>query len=641
MQSAHMHSEYRHSQTMQMCEEGVCLIISWKKVGMPLDTILPTEDIGALNDSGVGLMRQFERTGDLVAITKAIEVLHTAVQLTPEGHVDLPSRLNNLGNAFHRRFLRTGDVSDIVEAISAHHRAVQLTPQGHVDMPARLNNLGNSFQRRFERTRDLFDIAEAISAQRRAVQLTPESHEDLPTCLNNLGNSYLFHFECTRNPPDITEAISVQHRAVQLIPKGHENLPRSLSNLGNSFQRRFECTGDPSDIAEAIAALCRAVELTPEGHANLPRLLNNLGNSYLRRFRCNVDLSDIAKAISAHGRAVQLTPNGHAALPGRLNNLGYSYLHRFQRACSEDDLVASISNYKSAATSSFGPPRHRLQAARMWAQLLNDHYPQSPYILHAFDTALALIALIAGLEESVWGRYSQLQDIGGMALEAASAACSLGRPDKALEWLEQGRCVVWSQLSNLRTPINDLRLHNSQLAQSVADVAKQLENAGSSRGQSHFGLSTSDKISLEDEAKAHLNLARQWEDLLTTVRSIPGFESFLQPLLCSSLLEHLPASGPVVVVNVDKQRCDAIALLDGLGEPLHIPLPDFSLEKANKYRGALKATLEDKHLRMREVQESTDGEISGRGVKRPKQNQSVVGQKVLQDLWKEVVSPIL
>ncbi|KAH6904689.1 TPR-like protein [Coprinopsis sp. MPI-PUGE-AT-0042] len=598
-----------------------------------------------LSNLGSSFLRRFEHTGDLSDIAEAISAKHRAVQLTPKGHANLPGRLSNLGSSFQRRFEHTGDLSDIAETISAKHRAVQLTPEGHADLPGRLSNLGTSFLCRFEHTGDLSDIAEAISAKHRAVQLTPEGHANLPGRLSNLGTSFLRRFEHTGDLSDIAEAISAKHRAVQLTPEGHADLPGRLSNLGNSFQRRFEHTGDLSDITEAISAQHRAVQLTPEGHADLPACLNNLGNSFLCRFEHTGDLSDIAEAISAQHRAVQLTPEGHADLPGCLNNLGSSFQCRFECTHSEEDLAASISTYKSAATSTFGPPQHRLKAARTWANLLNQHHPQSLDILHAFDTALSLIALIAGLEESVQGRYSHLHDIHGIALKAASAACSLGQVDKALEWLEQGRCIVWSQLSNLRTPIDDLRLHNWELAQSVADVSKQLETAGSSRGQSHIGLSTSEKILLEDEAKAHLKLARQWDDLLKTVRSIPGFESFLQPLPCSSLLRCLPASGPVVVINVDGQRCDAIALLAGLDKPLHIPLPDFSLEKANKYRDDLKANLESQQLRMREVQEATKDKVAGRVAKpSTKQNQmqsEVVVHKILRDLWNEVVSPIL
>ncbi|KAH6871955.1 CHAT domain-containing protein [Coprinopsis sp. MPI-PUGE-AT-0042] len=544
---------------------------------------------GQLNNLGTSFLCRFKRTGELSDIAEAISAQSRAVQLTPEGHADLPGLLSNLGNSFQRRFRHTGDLSDIAEAISAQSRSVQLTPEGHPTLPGRLSNLGNSFQRRFEHTGELSDMASVISAQSRSVQLTPEGHADLPGLLGNLANSFLGHFKHTGDLSDIDSAISSQHRSVQLTAEGHSDLPGRLNNLGVLFQQRFGRTGDPSDIAEAISAQSRSVQLTPEGHADLPGFLGNLGISHL-----------------SPSRAVQLTPEGHAELPGQFSTLGKSFLSRFECTHSEEDLAASICSYKLAATSSFGPPQQRLKSARTWAQLLNQHHPQSLEVLYAFDTALALISLTAGLEESVRSRYSQLRDICGISLEAASAACSLGRADKALEWLEQGRCVVWSQLSNLRTPIDNLRLHNSQLAQSVADVSKQLEILGSSRGQPHTDLSASQKISLEDEARAHLHLARQWDSLLETVRSIPGFESFLQPLPCSSLLQHLPVSGPVVTsLSISRY-------------------PDFSLEKAIKYRDNLKANLEKHQLRMRKVHDTTDEE-----------------SQVLRNLWNEVVSPVL
>jgi len=69
--------------------------------------------------------------------------------------------LNNLGMSFQSRFGRTGDVADLTEAITIQQRAVQLTPDGHSDMPMRLNNLAISFRSRFEHTDDLSDILTA------------------------------------------------------------------------------------------------------------------------------------------------------------------------------------------------------------------------------------------------------------------------------------------------------------------------------------------------------------------------------------------------------------------------------------------------------------------------------------------------
>src|SRR5260221_8831701 len=113
-------------------------------------------DVAALfNYLGILSWRRFERTGNLEDISNAMQDQQRAVQLTPDGHPNLPTWLNNLGNSFSSRFARTGDLEDISSAIRNQQRAVQLTPDGLANLPTRLSNLGISFLRRFRHTGDL------------------------------------------------------------------------------------------------------------------------------------------------------------------------------------------------------------------------------------------------------------------------------------------------------------------------------------------------------------------------------------------------------------------------------------------------------------------------------------------------------
>jgi hypothetical protein len=250
---------------------------------------------------------------------------------------------------------------------------------------------------------------------------------------------------------------------------------------------------------------------------------------------------------------------------------------------------------------------------------------------------MSLLSLVAGLEHTVKHRHLLLQDMSDLPLQAAAAACSLGHIDKALEWLEQGRCLVWTQLNHLRTPIDDLVQHDPALAQHFLDISKNLECAAARGSSSQPSMSLTEKISLEKEAHAHLNLANEWNNLLNTIRTtIPGFHNFLKPPLCSALIQSLPDSGPAVVVNVHHTRCDAIALIAGLDEPLHIQLPRLSWEKANKYQQNFITYLQGHQLRMGE---DLLEDQQKRGI-RPQIKKGLVCD-VLQGLWKDVVKPIL
>ncbi|KAF6754638.1 CHAT domain-containing protein [Ephemerocybe angulata] len=604
------------------------------------------EDVSSLL-IGLGdtLSSLFERVGDPQDITDAIASVQRAVELTPQGHPDLPSRLRCLGGLLTDRFQQTGDLVDIDHAISVRQKAVDITPLGKADLHSQLMSLGDSFAHRFVQTGILSDINEAIALQQRAVELLPQDHRSLRSHLNNLGISLRCRFEHTNELLDIAESISVEQKALKLHPQGVSHLAFNLNNLGTSLLRRFERTGELSEIAEAIAVHQQAVDLIPQD----PSLLCNLGVSLRGRFEHTGDLSDISKAIATHRKSVELTSQTHAARPSRLTSLGISLSAQYGRTGDIRELYEAIACYKGAATSIVGSSKKtRLNAAQLWARTLIQHDSESPEILVSFQVAVGLVALIAGLEQTVQGRYTALENTTCFALEAAAAACALDRPDKALEWLEQGRCHVWSQLNNLRTPLDYLRLHDEDLVKEIADVARRLEHAGSSRGQSpwHLDMSLSEKISLENEGRSQMSLARKWDSLLTTVRAIPGFETFLAPPRCSTLLQDIPDSGPIIVINVDERRCDAIALLPGLDEPLHIPLPNFSIEKASAYRTDLDAQLRAGHLRTREVEDitGTDIELLGRGF-RPlpvrKQGEDSPVHRVLHGLWDEVVKPTL
>lgn len=408
---------------------------------------------------------------------------------------------------------------------------------------------------------------------------------------------------------------------------------------------RFERSEDLADISGAISALRRAIQLTPQGRASLPVMLNNLGNSLRTRFDHTEDPVDITEAISVQQRAVQLTPDGHANLSSWHFSLGVSLYKRSVQTSSSEDVNMSISHLQSSATSNIGAPKVRLEAAQCWAWLSNGQSPVSPDVLSAFNTFIHLLTLVVGLEQTSDGRQTSLRNAQGVVSTAIAAACQLQRPDKAVEWLEQSRCLVWREINNLRTPLDDLQAHDNQLAQHLVEISRQLESAPSARSTLDPSMDATVKPSLEDEARSHLSLTKGWDNVLSTVRGTPGFESFLQPSPCSTLLQHLPESGSVVIIMVTQERCDAIALSTALKQPLHIPLPTFSLQKANQYRRALSTQLQCRGIRMREEDAKTDGEIFGIGMNLWTKALALTGtlavRDVLRGLWVEVAKPIL
>ena len=155
--------------------------------------------------------------------------------------------------------------------------------------------------------------------------------------------------------------------------------------------------------------------------------------------------------------------------------------------------------------------------------------------------------------------------------------------EKALEWLEQGRCLVWSQLNQLRTPVDDLRAHDPHLAQLFLEISTALESSASRRDLGNLSTDApmTQKMTLQDEAHSHIKLASEWKKLLGEIRGIPKFRDFLLPPQASELMRRIPPDGPIILVNVDTSRCDALVLISGCTEPIHIPLTEFTHEQAS------------------------------------------------------------
>ncbi|KAG8760118.1 hypothetical protein FRC14_004006 [Serendipita sp. 396] len=596
--------------------------ITQHQVAIDLTTDLHPEKPIQLNNIGIALRTRFERLGNYSDVDNAIQQHQAAVNLTPNGHPAKPNWLSNLGNALLIRFDRLGNLDDIDNAISKHQDAVNLTPDDHRDKPSCLNNLGSSLLTRFERLGNLDDIDKAIMQHQAAVDLTPDNHPDKPKALNNLGNSLIIRFERLGKSEDADNGIARHQEAVDRTPDGHPGKPRWLGNIGNSLLIRFERLGNLDDIDKAIMQHQAAVDLTPDDHSDRPSLLSNLGNSLLTRFERLGNIDDIANAVKQNQAAADLTPDDHPLKCGLLSNLGNSLVHRFRKFNHSPDAEAAVAHLSAAASSPVGPPSVRLTAAKKWIGTASIANHTS--LLDACECAITVIPLVAWLGLPITDRHQQLAQIGGIVRDVAAIAISLDQRDKALEWLEQGRFIVWTQILQLRTPVDQLRDVEPDLADHLLRLSRLLD-----QGIHDSNPQSESKRSPEQEARQYRTLATERDELVEKVRSLPNFNDFLRPSKLQRLAEAAK-SGPVVVVNVSEMRCDALALASGVDEVVHIPLPKLMSRRVTQLQVELKSILKSSGVRQRAVRDE-DVEVGGdEGCKR-----------ILGELWDHLVNPVL
>ncbi|EUC60716.1 aromatic di-alanine and TPR containing protein [Rhizoctonia solani AG-3 Rhs1AP] len=520
---------------------------------------------------------RFWRLGDLSDLENAIEYESRALALTPEGHPDLPIRLSNLGVSLTHRFKRLGDLNILKVAIEYQTRALVLTPDRHPGLSDQLANLGTSHSLRFQRLGDLSDVEMAVAYQTRALALTPDRHPSIPSRLDNLGTSHNLRFQRLGDLSDIEMALTYQSRALPLTPDGHPKLSSRLANLGASHCYRFRQLGELENLEKAIYYQTRALDLTPHGHPDLSMWFANLGAYHSYQFGRVGDPHDLEKATEYHSRAVDSTPDDHPDLPSWLANLGATHNYRHRHLGELADIEKAI-EYQSRALA-----------------LTSDDHPQC---IEAYQTTIDLLPQFVWLGATTIQRYDDLRVAKTLAVDAAHTAILSSHFDMALEWLEHAQCVVWNQNLMLRSPLDLLQMCYPFLATRLQTVATQLHRVSSESRESHALYSGS--MTPEQVAQEHRRLAKEYDEMLTQARALPGFEDFLRPIKLHKLIQAAKY-GPIVVINCHEDRCDVLLIIPEQNNVTHIPLTNFTTKKAQHVRSQIDSSLRRQGLRERGV----------------------------------------
>ncbi|CUA76240.1 Large tegument protein deneddylase [Rhizoctonia solani] len=605
-----------------------------------------------LSHLGSSYITRFQRSGELADLEKALELQSSAVASTPAGHPRLPSALGNAGMSFSIRYDRLGDIEDLEKAIEYQSSALSLAPNSHPNLAANLGNLASCHGSRFQRLGQLNDLEKAIEYQSRALSLTPEGHLQMPGMLRNLAGYHSYRYERLGETIDIETAIEQQYHALALTPDDHPELSPTLSNLGTFHLNKFRNLGDLVDLEVSVEFQSRAFGLIPEGHPSMSAILGNLAASHCALFERLGDSNDLDKAIEYESRALALVPDGHPQLLAKLSNLGEYHARQFRdlgvadglkhaieyhsRALAlmpEDhshychlrgDLAQSYFMLYSASHSRHGSPRLRFRIAQEWAKLAAKYCLEN--CIEAYQTSIDLLPQVIWLGATTDQRYEDLLMARKLAVNAASAAIRLSEYALALEWLEHGRCVVWNQALMLRSPLDQLQVVDPELGAQLQKVATQLHSAGSSSQETQVAY-TGDMAS-EEASRERRRLAKEYEDLLSQARKIPGFEDFLRPMKLKGLA-RAAQNGPIAVLSCHIDRCDALVILPGDDTVNHIPLPNFSGSKAQEAQQTIERSLRCKGIR-------------DRGVKVRQEPGHKDGMAdVLSILWHDVVKPVL
>ncbi|OQV09889.1 CHAT domain-containing protein [Cladophialophora immunda] len=363
-------------------------------------------------------------------------------------------------------------------------------------------------------------------------------------------------------------AIKRAEEAIRVTPPGHPDLAGRLNNLSNKLESRYERVGNMADLETAISKAEEVVRVTPPGYHGLAGRLNNLGTKLERRYERTGNMADLEMAIEKAEEAVRITPADHPDLAAWLKNLGQMRLLHPDPSSSTDALALFLRSWDCHA----GVPSYRLRSA---LDAINIFVGQKRWT-EAADLSIEAIDLLPLMNRRTLSRDDQQHTLAmftGLAAKASSLSLQCGRPvERSVEILEQGRGAILGLLIDDRSDISPL--YNSYPEQ-AAEYDRLRMEVNTDPAEYHTG-----ELS-EQMRKWRTKAVQELEECIDHIRHLPGYERFL---LSASVkeLQQQAAAGPIIFVNVNDIRSDAIIITSDRIQLL--PLPAFSAKVLRSWK---------------------------------------------------------
>ncbi|MFG2955388.1 CHAT domain-containing protein [Streptomyces sp. NPDC048291] len=520
------------------------------------------------------LLGGYETTGSRSDLEEAVglfrELLSDGPADSDDGRADRARLLSQLSGALVFRFEYVGDQTELDDSIAAMRESVALTPVGSAGTirAERLGNLTGKLMYRAELLGSLTDVNEAVTVGTEAVRLfgTLADQVRLLTLLSNLAGAHRRRYQMRGDEADLDAALDALRRVLALSVEGTPEHVRGLSNLGSCLLIADLAGRETRD--EGITLVRAALAGTPPGHPQHYSRSVNLANVLLARWYRTRDRTDVDEAVALL-RARLAVDDAAAARRRRADGMFLlaGALSSLDEETPEPAAAREAARlYAECARSPLVPAAQRIQAASRWAALseAQGDLDGSAGALAAWSLAVGLLPVAAwrGLGRS--DQETQLSEGTGTASAAAACALEAGRPRLAVEFLEQGRSVLWTQLLQSRAEAGALALLPAGLGAELRQVGAALEEAAASPE------TPSDRL---------VTLARRWDVLVERAGDeLGGGSPFAPPSY--DTLATAGAGGPVVLVNVTARRSDAIVVFPPPAEPLVVSLPGLDLAEA-------------------------------------------------------------
>ena len=394
--------------------------------------------------------------------------------------------------------------------------------------------------------------------------------------------------------------IRILNGHLSTISPGTPNYREALLELLDLYQTKVSLTSDLTDIKEAIKYCRFLIHSSPpltRGYSSISILAPiSLADFLGHAFDHTHDIEDINESITLL-RNVLKAPMGQiscgAVFPKLISSLqkrnlsthGIQYMGDSMEAVEEYFLVAADSRCLSL------PSRLRHSCSLAWWYRDAGH----PSVSTAYEKAMSLMEDLVIFAPNLQLQHTTLVSELGKAVQLpidyASHLIHINQLERAIETLERGRALLWSELRGFRTSVDQLSAVDPVLAQKFMAINRDLEKLTTSilpSGKTEFGgTGTEDSEGADPFGRLLLKQRKLFEErdsLISHIKTLSGFEGFLSAPSFGDL-RSAASCGPVILINHSIYRSDTL-ILHGSSLSL-IPTSEGFFDRANRLKDRL------------------------------------------------------
>ncbi|KAG8927782.1 hypothetical protein FRC02_007767 [Tulasnella sp. 418] len=526
----------------------------------------------ALINLSHALRTRYINLGHMQDVKESISFNKEALHLYPEGHPNRPMCMNNLGLSLCDEYHRAGRIQDLDEAISYHRKALLLYPMGHENIPVTLTNLANCLEARYDEVGHIQEMETAIESNKQAVLLYHADDLRSTYLLHTLAGCLMSQYEKHNRIEDLQQAVDYFRRLLSQCPPGHLHRPATLNNLGKCLIKQHMRLGTLQCLEDSIHNFKEALELCHKDHPDRPYVLTNLATCYVVQYEKDGKDEILKEAVELLHMAIKDIPPDHPFLTRILTLLASTYADHAKALKQNYDPQEFFQLFSQAANHPTATIKDRYSASLKWVERL--HGLSS---LHAYPTYFALADRYLLMRSSLTSRYELLNSIPPWhSCDAAAFAIEAEDLEKAVEFLEQGGNMLWSQMGRYRMQLVALQGERAPLVEEFTRLSRLMERSATSSISNQTTQRT-----IEEQASTYRRVTEEWEALVEQIRNVRGFGNFLLPPRYSHL-QRSSQNGPVIIINVSVVRCDAL-IITVQNPPVLVPLPSVRMVDVHRY----------------------------------------------------------